>query len=65
VLREDAKVGAIDLVKSAIEAGLLLVPAGPTVVRFVPPLLVTEAEIDEALQVLDRLLVGYKQQNKN
>lgn len=58
VLREDATVGAIDLVKSAIEAGLLLVPAGPKVVRFVPPLLVTQAEIEEALMVLDRLLAA-------
>jgi acetylornithine/N-succinyldiaminopimelate aminotransferase len=56
VLRADANLGAIDLVKSAIESGLLLVPAGPQVVRFVPPLLVTAAEIDQALQVLDRLL---------
>ena len=49
---------AIDLVKSAMEAGLLLVPAGPTVMRFVPPLLVTAEEIDEALLVLDRLLAA-------
>jgi acetylornithine/N-succinyldiaminopimelate aminotransferase len=58
VLREEVAVGASDLVKSGIEAGLLLVPAGPKVVRFVPPLLVTEAEIDEALRVLDRLLAS-------
>ncbi len=55
VLRSGISMGAIDLVKSAMDAGLLLVPAGPTVVRFVPPLLVTAEEIDEALLVLDRL----------
>ncbi len=34
------------------EAGLLLLPAGPKVLRFLPPLNVTSAEIDEALAVL-------------
>jgi acetylornithine aminotransferase len=58
VLRSDISMGAIDLVKSAMAAGLLLVPAGPTVVRFVPPLLVTADEIDEALLVLARLFAA-------
>jgi acetylornithine/N-succinyldiaminopimelate aminotransferase len=58
VLRSDISMGAIDLVKSAMDSGLLLVPAGPTVVRFVPPLLVTAEEIDEALSVLDRLFAA-------
>ncbi len=40
---------AIDVVKAAMAEGLLLVPAGPQVVRFVPPLVVSEAEIDQAL----------------
>lgn len=57
-LSSDLSMGAIDLVKSAMDAGLLLVPAGPTVVRFVPPLLVTAEEIDEALLVLDRLFAA-------
>lgn len=39
-----------DLVGAAMKEGLLLVPAGPTVVRFVPPLIVSEAEIDMALE---------------
>ena len=36
--------------KACIDDGLLLVAAGPTVVRFVPPLIVTEAEVDEAVR---------------
>jgi acetylornithine/N-succinyldiaminopimelate aminotransferase len=40
---------APDIVKSAMLSGLLLVPAGPKVVRFVPPLIVSAAEIDQAL----------------
>jgi acetylornithine/N-succinyldiaminopimelate aminotransferase len=56
VLREDAAIGAIDIVKAAMAAGLLMVPAGPKVVRLVPPLNITAIEIDEALSKLDRAL---------
>jgi acetylornithine/N-succinyldiaminopimelate aminotransferase len=56
VLREDAAIGAIDIVKAAMDAGLLMVPAGPKVVRLVPPLNITAVEIDEALTKLDRAL---------
>ena len=48
-IKEEAGCTAAELVGDAMEEGLLLVAAGPTVVRFVPPLVVTEAEIDEAL----------------
>jgi len=41
------------LVGAAMKAGLLLVPAGSNVVRFVPPLIVTEAEINEAIEKFD------------
>jgi acetylornithine/N-succinyldiaminopimelate aminotransferase len=58
VLREDAATTAIDLVKAAMADGLLLVPAGPKVVRFVPPLVITAGEIDEALSQFDRTLAG-------
>jgi acetylornithine aminotransferase len=36
--------------------GLLLVPAGPKVVRFVPPLIVTEVEIKQALKAVEKAL---------
>ena len=39
-----------------MEAGLLLVPAGPKVVRFVPPLVVSEGEVDKALQTVRQVL---------
>lgn len=41
------------LVQAAMDEGLLLVAAGPNVVRFVPPLIVSEAEISEALEKFD------------
>ena len=44
---------SIDIVKKAMENGLLLVPAGPKVVRFVPPLIVSEEQVEQATQILD------------
>lgn len=52
VLHPDVELTPIDLVKEAMDKGLLLVPAGPKVVRFVPPLIVSADEIDEALKVV-------------
>jgi acetylornithine/N-succinyldiaminopimelate aminotransferase len=46
------------VVGAATEQGLLLVPAGLKVVRFVPPLVITAAEIDEALQKVDRAVAA-------
>jgi len=43
------KASAGDVVGECMKEGLLLVPAGANVVRFVPPLIVTEEEINEAL----------------
>ncbi len=52
-LRPDSALTAGDVVKAAMAQGLLLVPAGSKVVRFVPPLIVTAAEIDRALTILE------------
>lgn len=46
---ESGKTPSIFVVNAAREAGLLTVPAGETVVRWLPPLNVTDAEVDEAL----------------
>ena len=40
--------------------GLLLSVAGGNVVRFVPPLVVSKAEIDEAVEILDAVLGGVR-----
>ncbi|MDF5722560.1 MAG: aspartate aminotransferase family protein [Rhizonema sp. PD37] len=57
-LQADTQTTAADVVKAAMDEGLLLVPAGPKVVRFVPPLIVTEAEVDQALQVLEKVMAA-------
>ncbi len=61
VLRQDSPLTARDIVQSCIEQGLLLVPAGVKVVRFVPPLIVEATEIDQALdRVRQSLLTALK-----
>ena len=42
-----------DLVKAAIAHGLLTVPAGDNVVRMVPPLIIDEGHIDQAVAILE------------
>jgi acetylornithine/N-succinyldiaminopimelate aminotransferase len=42
-----------DLVAKAFDHGLLTVPAGENVVRFLPPLIVTEEHIHEAVGIID------------
>lgn len=42
-----------DIVAKAIDNGLLLVNAGKNVIRFVPSLIVTKDDIDNALSILD------------
>eukprot|EP00542_Grammatophora_oceanica_P019408 CAMPEP_0194035556 /NCGR_PEP_ID=MMETSP0009_2-20130614/7961_1 /TAXON_ID=210454 /ORGANISM="Grammatophora oceanica, Strain CCMP 410" /LENGTH=361 /DNA_ID=CAMNT_0038676947 /DNA_START=3 /DNA_END=1088 /DNA_ORIENTATION=+ len=51
-------IGAGDLVGLAMKEGLLLVPAGATVVRFVPPLIVTKEEVDEALDMFKKAIIN-------
>ncbi len=55
-LTAETDLKALDVVKAAMEEGLLLVPAGPKVVRFVPPLIVSEAEVDQAVKAVDKAL---------
>ena len=42
------------------DAGLLVTIAGAQALRFSPPLVVTDAQIDEAVELLDRALAGVK-----
>jgi acetylornithine aminotransferase len=58
VVKDGAGCTAGELVGDAMKEGLLLVPAGPTVVRFVPPLVVSEEEIDDALRMFEKAVAG-------
>jgi len=48
--------GAAAVVSAAMEMGLLTCPAGPDVVRFTPPLTISEEDIDEGVQIIRRVL---------
>ncbi len=56
VLRDDVELTAPEVVKRAIAQGLLLVPAGPKVVRFVPPLIVSADEVEQALEAVEKAI---------
>lgn len=57
VLRPDAP-SALEVVKAAMAQGLLVVPAGPQVVRFVPPLVIQPRHLRKAVALLERALVS-------
>lgn len=44
--------------KALLNAGMLVVPAGPRVVRFVPPLIITESEIESAMEKFEKACVS-------
>ena len=49
--------GAVDtIIKEASQSGLLILSAGESVIRLLPPLVVTQTEIDAAIEVLEKIL---------
>jgi len=58
VLKPEVDLTSVEIVKAAMVEGLLLVPAGPKVIRFLPPLVVTAAEVNQALQVVEQALTS-------
>jgi acetylornithine/N-succinyldiaminopimelate aminotransferase len=49
---------AKEIATAALEAGLLVNPVRPDAIRLAPPLLVSEAEIDAALEILAAVMVN-------
>lgn len=45
-----------DYVQKALECGLLILSAGENVLRFVPPLTISEVQINEGIKILDDIL---------
>eukprot|EP00934_Nitzschia_sp_Nitz4_P009321 Nitzschia sp. Nitz4//scaffold12_size214221//167862//169473//NITZ4_001524-RA/size214221-processed-gene-0.367-mRNA-1//-1//CDS//3329535092//9311//frame0 len=54
----DNNILAGDLVNEAMKNNLLVVPAGTSVVRFLPPLTVTENEVELALEKFEKVLMS-------
>ena len=55
-ISSDVELTSIEVVKAAMEEGLLIAPAGSKVLRFVPPLIVSEAEVEEASEILETVI---------
>lgn len=53
----DTGITAAMITKELMDEGLLVVPAGPQVVRFVPPLIVSESDIIQAMNKLENALI--------
>jgi len=49
---------SMDIVMACLERGLLVNPVKPNAVRFIPPLTVTEEEIDQALAIVHEALAA-------
>lgn len=54
-----------DLVVKAMENGLLVVPAGDNVVRLIPPMTITEAQVAEAMEIMDTACAQLLAQGKD
>jgi len=57
------RVASGDVVAAARAEGLLLVAAGDNVARLLPPLVISEADVDEAVERLDAALSGLTQRS--
>jgi acetylornithine/succinyldiaminopimelate/putrescine aminotransferase len=53
-------VDPLPVVAALREAGILTVPAGGVAIRLLPPLNASVAELDESVQILDRVLSQWK-----
>ncbi|MBI4300409.1 MAG: aspartate aminotransferase family protein [Chloroflexi bacterium] len=51
----DREVG-MDVTRACLEAGLLVNPVKPNAIRIMPPLIITKADVDEAVEKLDSVL---------
>ena len=47
-----------DYINAALKQGLVLINAGANIIRFVPPLIITEEDIDKMIEILDGCLAG-------
>lgn len=51
-----------DIISRALEEGLLLINAGENVIRFLPPLIITKANIDEMIDILESCIEPQEEQ---
>jgi acetylornithine/N-succinyldiaminopimelate aminotransferase len=44
------------IINRALEKGLLLINAGPNIIRFVPALVITEKDVDQMIEILEECI---------
>ncbi len=49
------------IIKKALDSGLILLPAGDSVIRFVPPLIISRNEIDKGFEIFEGALKGIQE----
>ena len=54
-----------DILLDGIQEGVLLLYSGRNILRFLPPLVMTEAEITKVLEILDKLFTKESERRKN
>lgn len=55
----DSKVSPLDIKKKCLDEGLLVTTAGTDVVRFLPPLNISDKEIDEGLEIFQNVISSF------
>lgn len=54
----DMKADAMPIVKAALDRGLLINRTSETVIRLLPPYIITEHDVDEALTIIDAAIAA-------
>ena len=54
----ELKIEVLNVILEAIQKGVLILDAGKNVLRFLPPLVITEKHIDRVVAVLEEILEG-------
>jgi len=57
MLGVELNIPAKEVMTKAMEGGLLVIGAGEKVIRFVPPLIINKANVDEAISILESALI--------
>jgi predicted acetylornithine/succinylornithine family transaminase len=58
MLAATLEVEAADIVQKCLQKGLLINSAGAKTLRFVPPLIITEKDVDQGIAILDEAMEG-------
>ena len=51
-----------DIISRALEEGLVLINAGENIIRFLPPLIISKANIDEMIDILESCMEPREEQ---